>query len=216
MPDAPHALDEESVNDAKRLQGAGIFVNQLENLLAGQADNAIRRGFQLFEALLGLGLPAVPLAAERQRDKRERQRTRLARRLGQHRTDAAAGTAAQAGQNEHDIGPFASRLERGELFFRQRPASLGIAAGTKPAQQLVFEVDLHRRGATRKRAGIRVDGGELRGGKFGGVQHAEHGDARVAHAKNLDHKRRRCGRRDRGGRKFSLIIHRVPGLRTLQ
>src|ERR1035441_8408282 len=116
----------------------------------------------MLQTLLRLRLAAIALALERQRDKRQHERAGLARGLGQHGTDAAARAAAQSGKNKNDVRAFARGLERGELFLGQRAAAFGIAAGTESAQQLVFEMNLHRGGRGGERAGGSVDGGELR------------------------------------------------------
>ena len=100
-PDAAHALDQQAAGDAERVEHAGVFVNQLEGLLARQANHAVGDGFQLFQALLRLLLAAVAFARERQRDKREHQRAGFLRGAREHGTDAAARAAAQAGDNEN-------------------------------------------------------------------------------------------------------------------
>ena len=140
-PDAAHALDQQAAGDAERVEHAGVFVNQLERLLARQADHAVGDGFQLLQTLLRLLLAAVAFALERQRHKRQHQRAGLLRRARQHGADAAARAAAQAGNDEDDIRAFARGLERGKLFLGDGAAAFGIAAGAQAAQQFGFEMN---------------------------------------------------------------------------
>ena len=205
LPDPPHALDEQSARDAERVQHTRILVNQLENLLARQRDDAIGDGFELFQALVRLLLAAVAFAQERQRHKRQHQRARFLGRARDDRADAAARAAAQAGDDQNRIRTLASRLERGKLFLGDGLAAFGVATGAEAAQQLGLEMDFRRRRHRRQGRPVSVDGQKARAGKFPAVQRVEQAHAGIADADDFD-RARPVGFRWRG-RRFLVGVH---------
>ena len=115
-PDAAHAVGQQFVGQLKSFQHAGVFINQPEDFLVGQTDDAIGSGLELFQAALGQVEAAAAFAFEGQRHKSHHQRARCLGRLRQGRTETGAGPAAEARDDENHICAFAGRFELGELF----------------------------------------------------------------------------------------------------
>ena len=164
-PDAAHAVGEEVVGDLEGLQHAGVLIDQLEHLLVGQADDAVGRGFEFRQALLRQALPAAAFAIEGRRDKPQHQGAGLLGRARQHRADARARAAAQAGHDENHVRALAERLEPRQMFLGQRAAAVGVAAGAQPAQELRFQVEIFRGGGGREGCGVGVDRHEADAGQ---------------------------------------------------
>ena len=111
LPDAAQTLHQQAARLSEHIEQTGVLVNQLEHLLARQADHPVGHGFDLLETQLGLLVAAVAFTQERQGDKRQHQRAGFPGGPRQHGTDAAARPAPQTGDNQHHIGAAASRLE---------------------------------------------------------------------------------------------------------
>ena len=76
----------------------------------------------------GLLLAAIALAQKRQRHEGQHQRAGFFGGPGHNRTNAAAGAAAQASDDQENIRIFACGFERGKLFLGNRATAFGIAS----------------------------------------------------------------------------------------
>ena len=142
MTDAVNAVGEEPVGSLESVNDTGVFLNQFEDLLIWEADNAIGNFLELVETLLREKLAAIAFALERNRDKSQHERTGCFSNAGQDRTDTRAGAATQPRQDKNKVDVFAEPLELLALLFRSLAPALGVASRPQAAQALVFQAYL--------------------------------------------------------------------------
>ena len=187
LPDAAHALDQQAAGDAERVEHARVFVNELERFLARQADHAVGDGFQLLQALLRLLLAAVAFAFKRQRHKREHQRAGFLRGAREHRADAAARAAAEAGNDENHVRAVAGGFERGKLFLGDGACRVRDRRRCRGRATIWFRDEFSRVAAeAASDCRVGVDGHEARAGKFSAFSVSSRADARAADAEDFD------------------------------
>src|SRR5712672_1067203 len=133
-PQALHAVGKQPIGDSKRVKHGGLFVDQFENLLIGQANNTVCRGLELFESFLGEQLAARSFASKRQGHKSKNQCAGGLGDASQHGSYPGAGTAAQTSKDEHDRHSVAERFEFFTMLLSCLPAAFRITARAQAAQ----------------------------------------------------------------------------------
>ena len=143
-------------------EGKGVFdghggAGHLMQALVGNHDQRIHVLAQRREALFGYALPAGAFEGERQRHHRHGQRRRLPRQVGDHRSGAGAGTAAETGGDEHQMSTAQHRFETGFAFLGRSLTEVRIAAGAPGAGSPPPDLHLGQRLALTECLGIGVD-----------------------------------------------------------
>ena len=90
-------------------------------------------------------LAALAFEGERLGDHRDGERAHLAGQRSDDRRRAGAGSAAEAGGDEHHVGAFQRLDDLVGVFQRGLAADFGIGARAQAVGQLDAELDLHRR-----------------------------------------------------------------------
>lgn len=93
LPDPAHALRQQLVRRGEGLNNTGVLVNQLEDLLVRQADDAVGGSLEFLQAQPRLPHPLRPFAIKRQRDECQRQRAAFLGNASKHRPRSRARAA---------------------------------------------------------------------------------------------------------------------------
>jgi hypothetical protein len=113
----------------------------------GKRDHRVAHFAEREQAFFGLFEPAAAFEGKRHRHKRDHERARLRGDFRHGRRRAAAGAAAHAGDEEHEVAVFDDVGDFLAVGFGGHAAELGIAAGAEAARDAHADEDLvlHRR-----------------------------------------------------------------------
>src|SRR4051812_36283966 len=98
-----NALGYKLVGDLESLEETGLHIDELEDLLVGQAYDPVGGGLQFVKSEQGLALTPRALAFERKDDHAEHKRARFLSQARDNRTCAGAGAAAEPGDDENEV-----------------------------------------------------------------------------------------------------------------
>ena len=177
--DALHALAEDVVGDAERLEEAGVLGDR-EQLFVGDDDGGVDRIHQFGDAALGLLHAAFAFEGEWLGHHRNRERAHFAGERGDDGSGTGAGAAAQAGGDEDHVGAFEGLDDLVGIFERGFAADFGVGAGAQAVGQLHAELNLHRRARHPQRLQVGVGDDEL-DAFHAGIDHAVDGVVRRLH-----------------------------------
>ena len=138
-PDAAHALGEQFVGDLQRFVDAGVLIDQLENLLIRQTNDAVRLAFQLAQAKLRLALAARTFKIKRQRHNPQHQGAAFMRQARNDRPRARTGAATQARDNADDVRARGEQPDLIDVLLGGGAAHFGITARAEAAGELIAQ-----------------------------------------------------------------------------
>ena len=182
---ALHALPQNVVGDAERLEEAGILRDR-KQFFVGNHDGGVDRFHQFGDAALRLLHAAFAFEGKRLGDDRNGKRPHFAGQRRNDRSRAGAGAAAEAGGDEDHVGAFQRFDDFVGIFERGLAADFRIGAGAQAVGQLDAELNLHGRARHAQRLQIGVGDDEL-DALHAGIDHAVDGVAAAsAHADDFD------------------------------
>ena len=141
--DALHALAEDVVGHAERVDDRRLLLDDLEQPVVLDHDQRVDAVAQVVDPVLGLLRAPAALEGERLGDDADGERAELARELGDDRRAAGAGAAALAGGDEDHVGALQRFLQLVAALLRGGLADAGIGAGAEAARRLRADVELH-------------------------------------------------------------------------
>ena len=184
--DALHALEQDVVGEAERLEHRGACFGDLQQAVVRDDDERVDLRLERVDAGVGLGRAAPPFEGERPGDDTDGQRTEATGDARDERRRTRPGPATFSCRDEDHVGTGERGLDLVAVVLGRLATDVRIGARTQTTREVATDVELHVRIRHQQRLRVGVDRDELHTAQPG-IDHAVDGvDTATPDADDLD------------------------------